>query len=195
MPETDFEIVRKILTGNENAYSSIIYKYKDKGMTLALNILKNREDAEEALQDAFIRAYKALKKFTWKSSFSTWFYKILYNVCCTKFQKRKNELNYNLYLNDAEIQIDFSSSDYQISDNIDNMELENVIKEELKKLDQNYSTILMMYYVQELGCSEISEVTGLSIETIKIRLFRGREKLRLALLKRFNIKTLEEIEV
>ena len=57
-------------------------------MTLAMRMLKNREEAEEALQDAFIRAFNALPRFEWKSSFSTWLYRIVYNVCATQLSKR-----------------------------------------------------------------------------------------------------------
>jgi RNA polymerase sigma factor (sigma-70 family) len=194
MTDNDYEIIQRILAGNKEAYSGIIFKYKDKAMTLAINILKNREDAEDALQDAFIRAYKALRNFEWKSNFSTWFYRILYNVCCTKLKEKKGSSKL-IYFEDSEAFFEYTQTESFIEHDLSDHELKRSIKEEMENLDPSYSSILIMYYLQEFGCRQISEVTGISIDTIKIRLFRGREKLRNALLKRFKIKNLKEIEI
>src|SRR4030067_1663958 len=88
MSDTDREIVQHVLEGNVRAFGLLVDRHKAKAMTLAMRILKNREDAEEALQDAFVRVHRALSSFEWKSSFSTWLYRIVYNTCATAAGKR-----------------------------------------------------------------------------------------------------------
>src|SRR5579863_4706102 len=88
MRDPDSEIIQRILAGDAHAYAELVNRHKARGMTLALRMLNSREDAEEALQDAFVRAFRALPKFEMKSSFGTWFYRIVFNVCSTALQKR-----------------------------------------------------------------------------------------------------------
>ncbi len=89
MQKNDVAIVQKVLGGDKRAYAELVDRHKEKAMTLAIRMLKNREDAEEAIQDTFVRAFNALPRFEWKSSFSTWFYRIVYNVCATHLTRRE----------------------------------------------------------------------------------------------------------
>ena len=77
-------IIDRILEGDENQYKVLIDKYKNYAFTLALNVLNNREDAEEVAQDSFVKAFKNLKKFNRQAKFSTWFYRIVTNTAITK---------------------------------------------------------------------------------------------------------------
>ena len=76
MPLSDSEILQQIRKGEKHLFSRLVDRYKDKGLTLATRMLRNREDAEEVLQDAFVRAHNALEQFEGASKFSTWFYRI-----------------------------------------------------------------------------------------------------------------------
>jgi RNA polymerase sigma-70 factor (ECF subfamily) len=80
MEPGDETILARIRAGDRNQYSLLVERYQGKGMSLAIGILKNSSDAEEALQDAFVRAWRGLDKFEGISGFGTWFYRILYNV-------------------------------------------------------------------------------------------------------------------
>jgi len=88
---SDNEIIELVRGGTRHHYTRLVDRYKDRAFTLALKMLRNREDAEEASQDAFIRAYNGLNRFEGKARFSTWFYRILYNVCISRIRKRKGE--------------------------------------------------------------------------------------------------------
>ena len=88
---SDNEIIEKIRGVAKQYYATLVDRYKDRANTLAVHMIKNKEDAEEATQDAFIRAYNALNRFEGKARFGTWFYRILYNVCLTRLGKRKEE--------------------------------------------------------------------------------------------------------
>jgi RNA polymerase sigma-70 factor, ECF subfamily len=183
MKNTDFEIIEKILKGDKHSFVVLVERYKDKSMTLAMRILHNREDAEEALQDAFIRVFKSLDNFERKSSFSTWFYRILINVCNSALQKRKNfynihvvDENYDSYLNTP---LDTAVTDMAY----ESLEMKKIIQKEIDKLDPIYSTVLTLFYVQELSHDEIMKVTGLPLGTVKTRLNRARLLLKESVVK------------
>lgn len=88
MPSSDNEIIKKIQDRAKHYYAQLVDRYKDRAFTLAVRMLKKKEDAEEATQDAFIRACNALNRFEGKARFGTWFYRILYNVCLRFFTFR-----------------------------------------------------------------------------------------------------------
>ena len=86
---TDHSIIDTILAGNSNAYSILVDRYKNRVITLAYNILQNREDAEEVAQDAFVKAFSALKEFKKQAAFGTWLYRIVINTALNKRKRKK----------------------------------------------------------------------------------------------------------
>ncbi len=176
MPLSDHEIIEQIRDGEKQLFAHLIRRYKDKGMTLALRMLKNREDAEEALQDAFIRAYNALEKFRGNSKFGTWFYRILYNVCLTRAGRRASAFALTSY--DDEDEYAGAAAPEELQVQIEREDLARILKRILDSLPERYSTILTMFYLQELSHDEMCEVTGLPLGTIKVRLFRARALLQ-----------------
>ena len=187
MKPTDNEIIQRIVEGDQRAYAELVDRHKDKAMTLAVRMLKNRNEAEEALQDAFIRAFRALPSFEKKSSFSTWFYRIVFNVCSSVLHKRGNN---NLLSIDSgqddEMKIEISSSDDEPDIEFENKEFSEIIRSEISNMDESYSSILTMFFLQEMSYEEIIAVTGLPLGTVKNRLFRARMQLRTAVLKQFS---------
>jgi RNA polymerase sigma-70 factor (ECF subfamily) len=143
-------------------------------------MLKRREDAEEALQDAFIRAYNALDKFGGASKFSTWFYRILYNVCLTRIGK-KNEtfqvVDYSDEESYGEQESMYGELDYETR------ELAAQVKKIIEIMPEKYCAILTMFYLQEMSHQEICEVTNLPLGTVKTHLFRARAILQERLFK------------
>lgn len=154
---------------------------------LAVRILKNREDAEEALQDAFVRVYRSLSSFEGKSSFSTWFYRIVYNRCMSALEKRKE---YYISSLDAEYDdappIDVESDDPSPEIRLESDEFRTIVQEEIEKLPSMYGGIFTLFVIQEMSYEEIVRITGLPVGTIKARLFRARALLRNVLLKRLD---------
>jgi len=171
---SDDEIIARLRKGERQLFGQLIGRYKDRGFSLALRILRNRMEAEEALQDAFVRAYNGLGNFEGASAFGTWFYRILYNVCITAVsRKQKREGVINLSGDDIPDAVTEPAhpGDYT------GIELRDLISHVLGALDrlpEKYSTVLSMFYIQELTYPEISEVTGMPVGTVKTHLFRGR---------------------
>jgi RNA polymerase sigma-70 factor (ECF subfamily) len=186
MPAADEEIVRRVLAGDKRAFGELVERHKDKSMTLALRMLKDREEAEEALQDAFIRVYHALPRFEWKASFSTWLYRIVYNVCASSLGKRSER--FHVSLNDEEDEkLDMPSEEPSPDAVIEFREIRTAVTEDIEGLPETYAGILALFFVHDQSYEQIVEVTGLPLATVKVRLFRGRVLLRDAVAKRLGV--------
>jgi len=185
MQDQDYAVVQRILGGERKAYAELVDRHKDKAMTLALKMLKNRQDAEEALQDAFIRVFNALSRFEWKSNFSTWFYRIVYNVCATELGRRNEKQT--LSINDEDesgTAIDLVSEEIPPDVALESSELNAIVLEEIDKLPDAYGPTFALFFVQDMSYDEIVEVTSLPLGTVKARLFRARILLRDAVIRR-----------
>ncbi|MDP1676847.1 MAG: sigma-70 family RNA polymerase sigma factor [Bacteroidota bacterium] len=187
MKTTDNEIIRRVIDGDQRAYAELVERHKDKAMTLAMRMLKNKSEAEEALQDAFVRAYKALPSFEKKSTFATWFYRIVFNVCSSVLNKRgsNNLLSIDIE-NDGELKIEIPSEDDEPDIELESKEFSEIVRREISTMEESYSMILTMFFLQEMSYEEIISVTGLPLGTVKNRLFRARTQLRSAVLRHFS---------
>jgi len=183
MPQTDHEIIATIRKGNPHNYALLVHRYKDKGMTLALRMLRNREEAEDVLQDAFVRAYNGLEKFKGMAKFGTWFYRILYNACLTRLERNKNSIETLSSDDESDESMISDSGEPELLDALDKKELIQRVMEILEELPEMYGALLTMFYLQELSYEEIAGVTQMPLGTVKVRLFRGRAMLQERLTK------------
>jgi RNA polymerase sigma factor (sigma-70 family) len=187
MSNIDKEIIQQVLDGNVQAFGKLVDRHKTKAMTLAVRILKDREDAEEALQDSFVRAYRGLPSFEWKSSFSTWFYRIVYNTCATLAGKKNRIHSLSLDIENEEgSKYEIESSELQPDVRLESDEFSKIVNEELEKLPVVYGSTFTLFAIQDMSYEEIVQVTGLPLGTIKGRLFRARAMLRDAIVKRMD---------
>ncbi|MGA9408435.1 MAG: sigma-70 family RNA polymerase sigma factor [Bacteroidota bacterium] len=190
-PLSDHEIINRVLVGNTRSFADLVERHQDKAMTLAMRMLRNREEAEEAVQDAFVRAFNALAQFEKRSSFSTWLYRILFNVCSTVLSKREVPLqsissNNNEEKSEEEIP-DFS----EIPDSVfEGEEFRQHVIDAMNELPPLYSGITTMFYLDDLSYDEIAKITGSPLGTVKARLFRARVMLREGILRRTETKEL-----
>ena len=187
MSDTDREIIQRVLDGDIRSFGILVDKHKAKAMTLAMRILKNREDAEEALQDAFVRLYHALSSFEWKSSFSTWFYRIVYNTCATASGKKNRLHPLSIDMEDEDgLKTEIVSDELQPDMKLESDEFSKIVNEEIEKLPVVYGSTFTLFAIQNLSYEEIIQVTGLPLGTVKARLFRARAMLRAAIVKRMD---------
>lgn len=169
---SDQEIIESVLKGNTNDFSSLISRYKNRAFSLLLRLLKNRMEAEEALQDAFMKAFSNLQSFRKESAFGTWFYRIAYNTALTRLKSRKNKTD-------------------KLLESIDDFEAEGILKYEgennsvndillklIEKLPGNYSLVLTLFYINGFSCEEIAGLTSNSESNVKVLLYRARTALR-----------------
>lgn len=167
----DIYYINLVKGGQSNAFSYIVEKYQDIVFSIALKVLRNRDDAEEMAQESFIKAYKSLHTFKGNAKFSTWLYRITYNTCISEIRKRKMHFS-----STEEIEIKDEAQEI----NLDGIPEENrakAIKEAMNQLPEDEYTLVLLYYFEEQSVEEISKVTGLSESNTKVKLFRARKKL------------------
>jgi RNA polymerase sigma-70 factor (ECF subfamily) len=187
MSNIDREIIQRVLDGDVRSFGILVDKHKAKAMTLAMRIMKNREDAEEVLQDAFVRVYRALSSFEWKSSFSTWFYRIVYNTCATAVGKKNRILPLSIDVEDEDgLRTEIASDELQPDIKLESDEFTKIVNEEVEKLPVVYGSTFTLFAIQEMSYEEIVQVTGLPLGTIKARLFRARAMLRESIIRRMD---------
>ena len=192
MTTNDQIIINQIIQGDTKAFSELVNRYKDLVYTLALRMLKNREEAEEVSQDTFIKVYKSLQKFKGDSKFSTWIYKVAYNSCLDRIKKNKK------YLNDVEIN-EFTEHQVKTVDNafeaLVEEERNRMIQECLNLLPSDDSFLLTLYYFEEQSLDEIANIVGLSANNVKVKLFRSRKKLTTILRDRMEPESIAYYEM
>lgn len=170
----EFLIIEKIREGDASAFREIVEKYKDVSFSLACSILKNEHEAEDALQDSFIKVYRNIKKFRHESSFSTWLYRIVVNTCLTLAEKRK-KIDY--HDDDHYPEYDFPA-DYNTGfDNLIISERKRIVNSAFKSMKPDEALLLRLYYLAEHDIKEIKEITGFTESKIKVVLHRGRKSL------------------
>lgn len=181
---TDNEIIRQVLEGQERRYALLVDRHKDRAMTLALRILANREEAEEAVQDAFVRAFRSLGRFRGDSEFSTWFYRILHNVAISTL-RRRGKLTHVPYDDDAGIDLEEPpEDDGGLLSGVEQRQMMALVEEALEALPDRYRIVVSFFYIQDMKYDEIAAVLNLPMGTVKTLLFRGRESLRRAIAAR-----------
>lgn len=166
--------INQIIEGNLNDFSILVNQYKDFVFTLAYKMLKNKEEAEEVSQDAFIKIFKSLNKFKGDSKFSTWIYKITFNTCLDKLKNSKKD--YSVVSID-----DFNEHQVKAIQNImeifDEKERNQKIQECIQLLPSEEAFLLTLYYFDDQSMEEIAKVIDCNANNVKIKLYRIRKKL------------------
>lgn len=176
---SDIEIIESVKRGNTSDYSLIVNRYKDRAFSLLKRLLKNEMDAEEALQDSFLKAYNGLKEFRMDSQFSTWFYRIVYNTGLTIIASKKRQIEQEMTSIDEEIELGkFDNEIYSTTENVNQYVLKMV-----DKLPVRNALVLILFYLDGLSMSEVSQVMGISLVNVKVLLHRSRNSLKDLLLK------------
>jgi len=185
--DTDNEIIGHIREGDARTFSLLVDRHKERGMSLAFRMLRNREEAEEALQDAFVRAFKALPGFEMKAAFSTWFYRIVFNVCATRLSRKGDPLR-GMLEQEEEAFENRGSPDPLPDQVLESDQTAEIIQEEIGKIPEVYGTTFTLFALHERTYDEIVEITGVPLGTVKARLFRARTMLRDAVARRLHMK-------
>ncbi len=174
MNKNDQYYIERVLKGDTASFSYLVNQYKNIVFNIVLRISKNKEDAEELVQDTFLKAFQKLNTFKSKSKFSTWLYRIAYNLAISKSRKKviKTE-RFDDYINEI---IDYES----IFNELEHTELkerQKLIKTAIEELPEMDALLITLFYLNNLTIDEIYEITGLNKSNIKVRLYRARKKL------------------
>lgn len=170
----DIHYIDVVIAGSTASFATLIDRHKDLVFTIAMNITRNREDAEEVAQDAFLKAFQNLATFRKESGFQTWLYRIAYNEAISKIRKNKIK---TLDLEEEIIEfIPEVESDEDIA-GLDEQEQKQVIAKILDKLPEIDRVLVTLFYLNNHPVNEISEVTGLGESNVKVRLHRVRKRI------------------
>jgi RNA polymerase sigma-70 factor (ECF subfamily) len=173
----DKSLIQQTLRGDEKAFEKLYESYKDKVFRLSLRILWDREDAMDATQETFVKAYRALGKFKGKASFSTWLYRITYNTAIDLLRKRSRRPETAIDEDedrDARLAGGFQKPDRRI----EKIQAGVVVESALAKLPEPQRMVVMLHDIEGLKYREIAKVMGCSMGTVMSRLHYARKKLK-----------------
>jgi RNA polymerase sigma-70 factor (ECF subfamily) len=174
--------------GDITAFETLVGRYERKILRLAQNITQNREDAEDVMQEAFLKAYEHLSGFQGNSRFYTWLVRIAVNQALMKLRKRRpNVVSIDEEVNTGEDLIPREIEDWGPSpeDRYKQTELSDILSEVIGDLDPSFRIVFQLRDIEELSTEETAEALGLSVPAVKSRLLRARLKLRQKLNKYF----------
>jgi RNA polymerase sigma-70 factor (ECF subfamily) len=147
-------------------------------MTIAYRVCNNMQDAEDVVQDSFVKAYHNLHTFKAESKFSTWLYSIVYNTAKTTVSKTIQYMDYD-QINESDL-----SSDFDPMRIIEENEKKELINTALQKMPSDESVILTLFYLEDNSLKDISKILGLTESNVKVKLHRARKRLQGILTKR-----------
>lgn len=181
--ENEQNLIEKSKKGDADAFSELILAYEKKIISFTYRMLGNTEDAEDAAQEVFVKAYRAISGFDGKSSFKTWLYKIASNVAMDELRKRKrrnSDKTISLYSEseDGEYELPLSSEKDEPFEEARKNELQKVLQNAIGELKDEYRLVVVMRDVQNISYEDIAKTTGLSLGTVKSRISRGRLSLK-----------------
>ena len=175
------DIIEKAKAGDEFAFETLVLSCGGKAYNIAFGYLKNDNDAQDAVQESFIKLYRHLDSFNFNSRFDTWFYRIVVNVCNDILRRRRNDRNF------VEFQPQSDEDGYipEIRDNALGPEERALMREEsaillkcMDKLPSEQRTVIVLRDINGFSYEEISEMLDCSLGTVKSRISRARLKLR-----------------
>jgi RNA polymerase sigma-70 factor, ECF subfamily len=179
--EDEPALVAAAQAGDISAFETLVGRYERKIFRLTQNITQNREDAEDAMQEAFLKAFEHLQEFQGNSRFYTWLVRIAVNQALMKLRKRRpNQVSLDEDIDTGEETIPREVEDWGPSpeDRYEQRELSGILNGVISELDPSFRIVFQLRDIEELSTEETAEMLGLSVPAVKSRLLRARLKLR-----------------
>ncbi len=176
---SDEDLIERFQQGDTNAYETIVRRYKDQLLNFVFRFLVNEEEAEDVVQETFLRVYRNRFAYTRVAKFSTWIYTIAGNLARTELRRRKRRRLFSIS------DMGLEDRDFEIADDVFNPEAhvdsalqEEIIQREISKLSPKFREVIILRDVQELSYEEISKIIRVPIGTVKSRVNRARLRLQ-----------------
>jgi RNA polymerase sigma-70 factor (ECF subfamily) len=185
-------LVAQAKAGDQNAFAELVNRYERKVYRLAKNITRNDEDAEDVLQDAFLKAYTHLDNFKGDSKFYTWIVRIAVNEALMRLRKRKNDrsvpLDEPVELGEETVTREIAVWDDNPEQRYSQEEWRRILDEAVDTLKPDFRTVFVLRDIEEMSTEETAETLGISVPAVKSRLLRARLALRETLTRQFKRK-------
>jgi RNA polymerase sigma-70 factor (ECF subfamily) len=170
---SDAELVCRVRTGDIGAYGVLVSRYRDRLGRYAVHMIGDHEDAEEALQDSFVRAYRSLARCSDPARFGAWLYGILVNRCRTTGARAARRRR--MFVHDAAA---LNGAGASLANHADRVEWSDTVDRALARLAPEYREAFLLKHVEDLEYEQIAELTGAGISALKMRVKRAREQLQ-----------------
>jgi RNA polymerase sigma-70 factor, ECF subfamily len=188
----EMSLVHAAKAGDLEAFSQLVNRYDRNVFRIAQHITHNEEDAQDVVQDAFLKAYQNLEQFQENSKFYTWLVRIAVNEALMKLRKRRNDRTVSL---DEDVETEEGSMPREVADWSPNpeqlygqSELGDILKKTIQGLPPGFRTVFVLRDVEGLSTEETAEMLDLSVPAVKSRLLRARLQLRERLARYFKAK-------
>ena len=166
---TDAAVVRRVLEGDVEAFAILVERYYDRYARYAVHMVGSREDAEEALQDAFLRAYRSLARYEERERFGAWLFRIVMNQCRTvAARRRRHETRGAAWDEDESVE----------ADPADHQALREELDRALAQLTPDQREAVLLKYTDDFSYEEMAAITGTGVSALKMRVKRACERLR-----------------
>lgn len=175
MNTTDNHLIKQTIAGDQKSFGVLIDRYQDYVFSVCLKVLQQRHLAEEAAQDALVKAYHKLPTFRKESQFSTWLYTLAYRTALDKLKQRKRNVS---SLDDSSSFIQPEATGSRADRRLEEYDQKELIAKLIAKLPVTDRLIISLHYLQEQPVKAIAKIMDMTVTNVKTRLFRSREQLR-----------------
>ncbi|HZT37741.1 MAG TPA: RNA polymerase sigma factor [Bryobacteraceae bacterium] len=188
----ELTLVNRSRDGDASAFNDLVRRYERKIYRLAMNITQNAEDAEDVLQETFLKAYEHLGDFQGNSKFYTWLVRIAVNEALMRLRKRKSDrtvpLDEPVETGEETVVREIAVWDQDPETRYSQEELSGILKEAIESLRPAFRTVFVLRDIEELSTEETAQALGISVPAVKSRLLRARLQLREKLTRFFKRK-------
>jgi RNA polymerase sigma-70 factor (ECF subfamily) len=177
----DTILIERALAGDQQAYADLLQKYRGPVYNLIIRMVKSKEEAEDLVQEAFIKAFNSLHSFNMQYAFSTWLYKIAINNSIDHFRKQKLKLcslDKPVESKEGELKREFPDVTFAADKDLLNNEKTGLIQDAIDSLPEKYRLSIVYRHQEEKSYEEIAEIMEIPLGTVKARIFRAREMLK-----------------
>lgn len=169
----DFQLIRDFIDGNEDAFTKLVLKHKEKVRNLVFLTLGDADNIDDISQDVFINVFHKIKEFRFESKFTTWLYRITVNKCRDYLRKKR--------VRSIFVPIKDSINEPSVKGHSDSPDLPGLVRKGIEKLPEKLKVPLILRDIEGLSYKEIADQLDCEVGTVKSRIFRARESLKFIL--------------
>jgi RNA polymerase sigma-70 factor, ECF subfamily len=175
-------LVKKSQSGDVESFELLINAYDKRAYNIAYRVMGNEENAKDMAQEALLRVFRSIKDFKGQSSFSTWLYRVVTNVCLDELRRRKNEkyvsMDSTIQTDSGELHMELCSDKETPESVYERVEQRELITKAINELNEDYKSVIVLRDIQGFSYEEISNMLDCSLGTVKSRINRARNMLR-----------------
>jgi RNA polymerase sigma-70 factor (ECF subfamily) len=184
VPSPDQALASALRAGSPAAFEELVRMHGGRLLSVARRLLGNEEDARDAVQEAFLNAFRSIDRFAGDSLLSTWLHRIVVNVSLMKLRRRRRKPEESLdhllpaFKEDGHFEERFDSGAEPADERLARREVQAAVRAAIDQLPEHYRTVLLLRDIEGLGTAEVAELLDITSNAVKLRLHRARQALR-----------------